>query len=74
MLQGRMEYRFGDHTYLIEPGDAFTFSGNVVHGPEKLLDERIKFMAIIFYGEWSLLLGQIGRGEYPPGRSRWLRG
>jgi len=51
MLQGRMEYRFGDHTYLIEPGDAFTFSGNVVHGPEKLLDDRIKFIAIIMYGE-----------------------
>ncbi|WP_052699273.1 helix-turn-helix domain-containing protein [Hyphomicrobium sp. 99] len=51
MLQGRMEYRFGEHTYLIEPGDAFTFSGEVVHGPEKLLDERIKFLAIIFYGE-----------------------
>ncbi|MBY0560161.1 XRE family transcriptional regulator [Hyphomicrobium sp.] len=51
MLQGRMEYRFGEHTYLIEPGDAFTFSGEVVHGPEKLLDDRIKFLAIIFYGE-----------------------
>jgi transcriptional regulator with XRE-family HTH domain len=51
MLQGRMQYRFGEHTYLIEPGDAFTFSGEVVHGPEKLLDERIKFLAIIFYGE-----------------------
>lgn len=53
MLQGRMEYRFGDHTYLIEPGDAFTFSGNVVHGPEKLLDDRIKFIAIIMYGMYG---------------------
>jgi transcriptional regulator with XRE-family HTH domain len=51
MLQGRMEYRFGDRTYLIEPGDAFTFSGNVVHGPEKLLDERIRFLSIIIYAE-----------------------
>ncbi len=51
MLQGRMEYRFGEHTYLIEPGDAFTFSGDVIHGPEKLLDERISFLAIIFYGD-----------------------
>lgn len=51
MLQGRMEYRFGDATYLLEPGDALTFSGEVIHGPEKLLDERIKFLAIIFYGE-----------------------
>lgn len=51
MLQGRMQYRFGDNVYLVEPGDAFTFSGEVVHGPEKLLDERAKFLAIIFYGD-----------------------
>lgn len=51
MLQGRMEYRFGEQVYLIEPGDAFTFSGNVVHGPEKVLDERVRFLAIIVYTE-----------------------
>ena len=51
MLQGRVEYRFGEYTYLLEPGDAFTFSGDVVHGPEKLLDERAKFISIIIYGE-----------------------
>lgn len=51
MLQGRMEYRFGERTYILEPGDAFTFSGNVVHGPERLLDERAKFLSIIIYNE-----------------------
>ncbi|MFA5900241.1 MAG: XRE family transcriptional regulator [Hyphomicrobium sp.] len=51
MLQGRMEYRFGEETYLVEPGDAFTFSGNVVHGPERLLDERIRFLTIIIYAK-----------------------
>jgi len=51
MLQGRMEYRFGEQTYLVEPGDAFTFSGNVVHGPERVLDERVRFLAIIIYAE-----------------------
>ncbi len=51
MLEGRMEYRFGDSTYFIEPGDAFTFSGEVIHGPEKLLDDKIQFLAIIFYNE-----------------------
>lgn len=51
MLQGRMEYRFGDQTYLVEPGDAFTFSGNVVHGPERVLDERVRFLSIIIYAE-----------------------
>ncbi len=51
MLSGRMEYRFGDKTFLVEPGDAFTFSGSVVHGPETLLDEHIQFIAIIIYAE-----------------------
>lgn len=51
MLQGRMEYRFGDDTYILDPGDAFTFSGNVVHGPERILDERARFLSIIIYAE-----------------------
>lgn len=51
MLQGRVEYRFGDKTYILEPGDSFTFSGNVVHGPERMLDEKAKFLAIIVYGD-----------------------
>lgn len=51
MLKGRMEYRFGDRTFLIEPGDSFTFSGNVLHGPDKLLDDQIEFIAVIVYAE-----------------------
>lgn len=51
VLQGRVEYRFGDLTYLLEPGDAFTFSGDVVHGPERLLDDQAKFLSIIMYSE-----------------------
>lgn len=51
MLQGRVEYRFGEFTYLLEPGDAFTFSGDVVHGPERLLDDHAKFLSIIIYAE-----------------------
>lgn len=51
MLQGRVEYRFGDKTYILEPGDAFTFSGDVTHGPERMLDDRAKFLAIIMYPE-----------------------
>jgi hypothetical protein len=51
MLSGRMEYPFGDRTFLVEPGDAFTFSGNVLHGPEKLLDDHIQFITVIVYAE-----------------------
>lgn len=51
MLSGRMEYRFGDRTYLLEPGDTLTFSGEVEHGPESLLDERVQFLAVMVYSE-----------------------
>ncbi|MCW5623111.1 MAG: helix-turn-helix domain-containing protein [Burkholderiales bacterium] len=51
MLQGEIEYRHGQSTYLLQPGDALTFSGNVPHGPEKLIDVPIRFLSIIVYGE-----------------------
>ncbi|NTV11518.1 MAG: helix-turn-helix domain-containing protein, partial [Zoogloea sp.] len=38
MLEGQMEYRHGQNTYLLTPGDALTFRGEVPHGPEKLIE------------------------------------
>ena len=49
MLEGRMEYRHGQHTYLLTPGDALTFRGEVPHGPEKLIELPIRFLATIVY-------------------------
>ena len=49
MLEGRMEYRHGKHTYLLTPGDALSFRGEVPHGPEKLIDLPIRFLATIVY-------------------------
>lgn len=49
MLEGRMEYRHGQHTYLLTPGDALTFRGEVPHGPEKLVELPIRFLATIVY-------------------------
>jgi transcriptional regulator with XRE-family HTH domain len=51
MLEGRLEYRHGDRTYLLEPGDALTFRGEVPHGPERLIRLPIRFLAIIHYTE-----------------------
>lgn len=51
MLQGRIEYRHGKQTYILEPGDALTFPGNVTHGPERLLKLPIRFLSVIFYPE-----------------------
>lgn len=49
MLEGRMEYRHGQHTYLLTPGDALSFRGEVPHGPENLIDLPIRFLATIVY-------------------------
>lgn len=49
MQEGRMVYRHGRQTYLLEPGDSLTFSGEIPHGPEELLDVPIRFLAIITY-------------------------
>ena len=50
MLEGRIEYRHGQHTYMLEPGDSLTFRGDIPHGPERLLELPIHFLSIIFYG------------------------
>jgi transcriptional regulator with XRE-family HTH domain len=50
MLKGRIEYRHGQQTYLLEPGDALTFRGDIPHGPERLLELPIHFLSIIIYG------------------------
>ncbi len=50
MLRGKIEYRHGQQTYLLEPGDSLTFRGDIPHGPERLLELPIHFLSIIIYG------------------------
>ncbi len=49
MLEGAIEYRHGQSTYRLEPGDSLTFRGDIPHGPEKLITLPIRFLAIIYY-------------------------
>jgi transcriptional regulator with XRE-family HTH domain len=49
VLEGKLEYRHGQSTYLLEPGDALTFRGDIPHGPEKLIELPIRFITIIHY-------------------------
>src|SRR3712207_7364008 len=37
-------------SYLLEPGDSLTFRGETAHGPERLVEVPIRFLAIINYG------------------------
>lgn len=50
LLRGKIEYRHGKQTYLMEPGDALTFRGDVPHGPERLIQTPIHLLSIIVYG------------------------
>jgi transcriptional regulator with XRE-family HTH domain len=51
MLQGKLEYRHGKQTYVLEPGDSLTFDGAVPHGPERLIKLPIRFLSVFIYGE-----------------------
>ncbi len=53
MLKGRIEYRHGQKTYVLAPGDSLTFRGEVPHGPERLIELPIEFLSVIIYGSES---------------------
>lgn len=49
MLTGRVVYRHGDQTYLMEPGDTLFFDATAPHGPEELLSVPMTYLSIIIY-------------------------
>ena len=49
ILKGKLEYRHGSSSYLLEPGDSLMFQGDIPHGPEKLIKVPIELLAIINY-------------------------
>lgn len=51
MLDGTMTYQFGDKQFNLAPGDAFTFSGEIEHGPAALGSEKVTFISMIIYAE-----------------------
>ncbi len=46
MISGKMEYSYGTARYVLEPGDAIQFVGEVMHGPSELISLPIQFLAI----------------------------
>jgi transcriptional regulator with XRE-family HTH domain len=46
MIAGRIEYLCGDSTFLLEPGDAMQFVGEVPHGPRTLIELPIQFLSV----------------------------
>jgi transcriptional regulator with XRE-family HTH domain len=49
MLSGKVRYRHGDGTYLLEPGDALFFDAAARHGPEELVEAPMQYLSIIIY-------------------------
>ncbi len=49
MLSGKVRYRHGDRTYLMEPGDALFFDAAARHGPEDLIVVPMRYLSIIIY-------------------------
>ena len=54
MLEGEIEYRCGQETYLLQPGDSLTFQGVIPHGPGRLVKCPIKFLSIMVYPQPGL--------------------
>ncbi|MCI1193086.1 cupin domain-containing protein [Calidifontimicrobium sp. SYSU G02091] len=49
MLAGTMEYRHGRPTDQLQPSDSLTFSGQIPHGPGRLVEQPIRFPTVIVY-------------------------
>jgi transcriptional regulator with XRE-family HTH domain len=54
MLEGILEYRVGEETFVLNSGDSLTFRGEIPHRPETLIETPIKFLAIIHYDSPNL--------------------
>lgn len=49
MLSGKVRYRHGDNSYLMEPGDTLCFDAAARHGPEELVEAPMQYLSIIMY-------------------------
>ena len=49
MLEGAIDYRHGEQTYPLRPGDSLLFDADSPHGPEALIELPARFLSIICY-------------------------
>jgi transcriptional regulator with XRE-family HTH domain len=47
MLEGRVTYRHGDKTHLLEPGDSLFFDAEASHGPDEILELPCRYLSFI---------------------------
>jgi transcriptional regulator with XRE-family HTH domain len=49
MLEGQLNYRHGNKTYLISAGDSLLFQADVPHGPEQLLRTPVRYITVLCF-------------------------
>ena len=49
MLEGEVDYRHGDATYSLQPGDTLFFDADAPHGPENLVKLPARYLSVISY-------------------------
>lgn len=49
ILEGCVNYRHGDKTYLLEPGDSLLFDSDAPHGPEEIITLPLRYLSVITY-------------------------
>jgi transcriptional regulator with XRE-family HTH domain len=49
ILEGKVEYRVGNDSYVLSSGDSLTFQAEIPHRPETLIETPIKMLSIIHY-------------------------
>lgn len=47
MIEGRVTYRHGGKTHLLEPGDSMFFDAEASHGPDEILELPCRYLSII---------------------------
>ncbi len=47
LLSGKVRYRHGNRTYVLQPGDSLFFDADAPHGPEELLELPIRLLSVI---------------------------
>lgn len=53
MLEGEVEYRHGDKTFILKPGDSFFFDADAPHGPQTHIKLPARYLSIISYPQNS---------------------
>ncbi len=49
VLEGRLNYRHGNKTFLMSEGDSLLFQADVPHGPEELLTTPVRYLSVLCF-------------------------